>query len=84
MRRKKKTKAVTNPIVPELVNPSYIKFEKTKHVACRYGNICNKFGSMPSEQCVKAECPFAVYSEFEIETTAKGYRRSINFGSFID
>ncbi len=83
MRKRKKNPYVTKPI-PENVNPPYIKFEKTKHVTCRYGSICNKFGSTPSEQCVKAACPFAVYSEFEVEVTAKGYRRSVNFGNFID
>jgi len=81
--RKRKSKAVTKPL-SENVNPPYVKFEKTKHVACRYGNICNKFGSMPNEQCIKAECPFAVYSEFEIETTPKGFRRVLNLGSFVD
>lgn len=81
--RKRKSKAVTKPII-ELTNPSYVKFEKTKHVVCHYTHICNKFGAMPNEQCIKAECPFATYSEFEIETTAKGYRRTINRGSFVD
>lgn len=60
------------------------KFTKTQHVSCSNTQICNKYGFQPSEQCIKAHCPYAGVNEFEIEVTPKGLARQITLFDFVD